>query len=268
MQVLDLSGNQIPALQSEIFKRAGLVNLQKVFLRNAGIHEIHQDAFRDMRILVEVDLSDNHVTSLELNTFFGNERLRILTLSGNPLKRLQSHQFPELGHLRNLELQRCALVEIHGLAFKGLTGLESLKLDNNHLSYLESRTLSVLPSLKTLTLDNNKWTCDCRLKSFRAWLIPDTPRKLYSGSQICSGPARLQKRRWEETKPSEFACSPEVQLTASTVQEEVNGNLSLACSITGDPEPELWWLFNGSPINLTRPDTSSLMVTSNSIIHR
>ncbi|XP_063989050.1 leucine-rich repeat, immunoglobulin-like domain and transmembrane domain-containing protein 3 isoform X1 [Diachasmimorpha longicaudata] len=270
MQVLDLSGNQIPALQAEIFKRAGLVNLQKVFLRNAGIHEIHPDAFRDMRILVEVDLSDNHVTSLEPNTFLGNERLRILTLSGNPLKRLKSRQFPELGHLRNLELQRCGLTEIHGLAFTGLTGLESLKLDNNQLLYLESRTLSVLPSLKTLTLDHNKWSCDCRLKSFRSWLIPETPRKLYSVSQICSGPPRLQKRRWEDTKPTEFACSPEVQLFASKVQEEVNGNLSLSCSVSGDPEPELWWLFNGSPINLTRPDnpTSSIIVTSNSNFYR
>lgn len=265
MQVLDLSGNKIPALQSEIFKRAGLVNLQKVFLRNAGIHEINADAFRDMRILVEVDLSDNHVVTLEPDTFLGNERLRVLTLSGNPLATLKSHQFPVLQHLRNLELQRCALSEIHGLAFASLSGLESLKLDGNQLTYLEPMTISTLTSLKTLTLDANKWSCDCRLKNFRTWLIPETPRKLYSVSQICVEPLRLKGRRWEDVKPSEFACSPQVKLYASTIQEEVNGNLSLACLVAGDPAPELWWQLNGSPLNLTRPEqtypSGSLVMT-------
>ncbi|XP_008561070.1 uncharacterized protein LOC103580913 isoform X1 [Microplitis demolitor] len=257
MQVLDLSGNKIPALQDEIFKRNGLVNLQKVFLRNAGIHEIHADAFKDMRILVEVDLSDNHVASLEPNTFFGNERLRVLTLSGNPLITLKSHQFPLLQHLRFLELQRCELTEIHSLAFVSLPGLESLKLDNNQLTHLDDTTISSLPSLKTLTLDANKWSCDCRLKSFRNWLIPDVPKKIYSVSQICNGPSRLEGRRWEDVKPADFACAPQVKVYSSPMQEEVNGNLSLSCLISGDPLPEFWWQLNGGFLNLTRNTEST-----------
>lgn len=255
MQVLDLSGNKIPALQVEIFKRAGLVNLQRVFLRNAGIHEIHADSFKDMRILIEIDLSDNHVTVLEPNTFLGNERLRILILSGNPLGALRNQQFPTLQHLRNLELQRCSLTEIHGQAFARLIGLEFLKLDGNQLQYLEPTLISGLSRLKTLTLDGNRWRCDCRLRGFRAWLIPtDAPSKLYSTPQICTAPPRLAGRRWEDAKPAEFACEPEVYVLASSVQEETNGNLSLACLATGDPEPEVWWQLNGGPLNATRLD--------------
>ena len=127
MQVLDLSGNQIPALQAEIFKHAGLLNLQRVFLRNAGISEIHGDAFKDMRILVEVDLSDNHLAALEPHTFSGNERLRLLVLTGNPLRLLRAHQFPVLQHLRALELQRCALKQVHPQAFQRLPSLETLR---------------------------------------------------------------------------------------------------------------------------------------------
>lgn len=254
MQVLDLSGNKIPALQTEIFKRAGLVNLQRVFLRNAGIYEIHADSFKDMRILIEIDLSDNHVMSLEPDTFVGNERLRILILSGNPLGTLCDKQFPVLQHLRNLELQRCSLTEIHGNAFGHLVGLEFLKLDGNQLEYLESSVIAGLSKLKTLTLDGNRWRCDCRLRGLRAWLIPDAPSKLYSVSQMCSGPARLKDRRWEDVKPSEFACEPEVFVLASSIQEETNGNLSLACLATGDPEPEVWWQLNGSPVNATKSD--------------
>lgn len=261
MQVLDLSGNKIPALQSEIFKRAGLLNLQRVFLRNAGIHEIHADSFRDMRILVEIDLSDNHVRTLEPDTFLGNERLRILILSGNPLGGLKSHQFPVLQHLRNLELQRCSLTDIHGQAFVRLLGLESLKLDGNELEYLEASVISSLPRLKTLTLDGNRWSCDCRLRGFRTWLIPETPSKLYSVPQSCSKPERLKGRRWEEVKPVEFACEPEVFVLASTIQEETNGNLSLACLATGDPEPEVWWQLNGGPVNLTRANDQPYLGT-------
>lgn len=267
MQVLDLSGNRIPALQAEIFKRAGLVNLQRVFLRNAGIYEIHAESFKDMRILIEIDLSDNHVTSLEPDTFLGNERLRILILSGNPLGTLCDKQFPVLQHLRNLELQRCSLTEIHGNAFAHLTGLEFLKLDSNYLEYLESSVIASLSKLKTLTLDSNRWRCDCRMRGLRTWLIPDASSKLYSTSQICSGPPRLAGRRWEDVKPVEFACEPEVFVLASTIQEETNGNLSLACLATGDPEPEVWWQLNGGPVNATKseqPYTGTLVVYATS----
>ncbi|XP_076231163.1 uncharacterized protein LOC143177211 [Calliopsis andreniformis] len=252
MQVLDLSGNKIPALQSEVFKRSGLLNLQRVFLRNAGIHQIHADSFRDMRILVEIDLSDNHVKALEPGTFLGNERLRILILSGNPLGSLKGQQFPLLQHLRNLELQRCSLSEIHGEAFVHLTGLESLRLDQNKLEYLQASVISNLPRLKTLTMEGNRWSCDCRLRDFRSWLISDVPNKLYSVPQMCSAPSRLEGRKWEDVKATEFACEPEVFVLASSIQEEINGNLSLACMATGDPEPEVWWQLNGGPVNATK----------------
>jgi len=261
MQVLDLSGNKIPALQAEIFKLAGLVNLQRVFLRNAGINNISADSFKDMRILVEIDLSDNHVTVLEPDTFLGNERLRILILSGNPLGILRNLQFPVLQHLRNLELQRCSLTEVQGQAFARLTGLEFLKLDANQLEYLEASVISGLSRLKTLTLDGNRWRCDCRLRDFRTWLIPDVPSKLYSVPQICSGPPRLEGRRWEDVKSTEFACEPKVFVLTSNIQEEINGNLSLACRASGDPEPEVWWQLNGGPVNATKSTDQPYMGT-------
>ncbi|XP_012265013.2 leucine-rich repeat-containing protein 24-like [Athalia rosae] len=251
MQVLDLSGNKILSLHADMFNRAGLLNLQRVFLRNAGISKIDKDAFRDLGILVEVDLSDNLIETLHPDTFLGNERLRILILSGNKLVKLTGPQFPDLPHLRNLELQRCSLNEIHNQAFARVTGLETLRLEGNHLEYVEALTFLPLIHLKTLSLDGNPWSCDCRLRKMRSWI---TPNRLYSAPQKCESPSRLEGRRWEDVKPQEFACGPEALVTANSFQEEMSGNLSLACMVTGDPEPEVWWQFNGSPLNVTRGD--------------
>lgn len=256
MQVLDLSGNKIVALNADVFSRAGLLNLQRVFLRNAGISTVDKDAFRELRILVEVDLSDNNIEILHSDTFLGNERLKLLILSGNKLSRLSGPQFPTLPHLRNLELQRCALSKIDSLAFAGVTGLETLRLEGNRLEHVEALAFLPLTHLKTLSLDGNPWSCDCRLRKLRVWL---TPNRLYSVPQHCEGPPRLAGRRWEEVKPQEFACAPEVEVTANSFQEEMSGNLSLACVATGDPQPELWWQFNGGPINVTRGEQAVLL---------
>lgn len=112
-----------------------------------------------------------------------------------------------------------------------------------------------LKNLKTLNLNNNKWKCDCRLKEFRAWIILNGP-KLYRVSQYCHVPSKLEGRLWEDVKPIEFACKPEVNVSASSLQAEINGNLSLACSSIGDPEPEVWWHLNGNVMNGTRSETN------------
>ena len=39
--------------------------------------KIHSSAFKDLRILVELDLSHNNLTHIEQDTFSGNERLQV-----------------------------------------------------------------------------------------------------------------------------------------------------------------------------------------------
>ncbi|KAJ9595809.1 hypothetical protein L9F63_013004 [Diploptera punctata] len=136
MQVLDLSGNDIPYLTKDAFRSVGLINLQRIFMRGTGIREIHKDAFRDLKILVEVDLSDNAVSSIHPDTFTGNDRLRVLYLNGNPITELRDRQFPTLPHLRTLEMKDCQLKRIHNEAFVHLSMLESLNLKGNQLRHL------------------------------------------------------------------------------------------------------------------------------------
>lgn len=248
MQVLDLSENSIQKLMKDAFKYYGLINLQKIFMRNTRLREVHRDAFKDLKILVEVDLSENEIKCIEPNTFYGNERLRVLYLSGNPLGQLVKEQFPTLPHLRTLELERCQLEEIHSDAFVHLFALESLNLKSNQLRTLSEKLFMNL-HLKSLSLDGNPWRCDCDLRVFRDWFLSSN---LHSVSLSCNEPETLSDRLWKEIPSEEFACPPNVILNSQPqVQAEAGENVSFGCFVSGDPEPKVTWLYEGSPINHT-----------------
>lgn len=246
MQVLDLSSNSIKNLPEDSFKRVGLLNLQRVFLRGCGIHNVHKDAFRELKILVELDLSDNLIGSLHQETFQGNERLRILYLNGNPLTEIKEMQFPVLQHLRTLELQHCQIKRVHRDAFLHLSSLESLNLNGNLLKWLSETVFLPISKLKTLSLDGNPWVCDCQLRSFRNWFIASN---LYSHPLSCIEPNVLSGSRWENIKPLDFACPPEVKVDRDSVLENAGNNVTFVCEVTGDPQPEVSWYFNGQSIN-------------------
>lgn len=246
MQVLDLSSNGIRVLPEDAFKRVGLLNLQRVFMRGCGIRDVHRDAFRELKILVELDLSDNLIGSLHPDTFHGNERLRVLYLNGNPLTEVGEAQFPVLQHLRTLEMQHCQIKRVHRDAFLHLAALESLNLNGNLLKRLSETVFLPVAKLKTLSLDGNPWVCDCQLRSFRNWLVASN---LYSHPLSCTEPVALSGSRWENVQPSEFACPPTVHIERDNVLEEAGSNVSFTCKVTGDPEPEVSWYFNGHGVD-------------------
>lgn len=245
-QVLDLTGNSIPYLTKDAFKSIGLLNLQRIFLRHTTLRELHPEAFRDLSILIEIDLSENKIEKIHPNTFLGNDRLRFLNLSGNPLKQLIHSQFPVLPHLKTIELQHCGLKSIHPDAFINLPQLETLNLNSNHLKNISESVFKSTIKLLTLKLDNNPWRCDCGLRDFRNWLLSSN---LYSIPLTCSEPPGLASHHWNEIPSAEFACGPEVTITDHMIQEEVGSNVTFRCHVTGDPEPEVIWLFNGKPVN-------------------
>ncbi|CAH1161742.1 unnamed protein product [Phyllotreta striolata] len=249
MQVLDLSGNTIAELPNSAFKSVGLINLQRIHLSRAGLVKIHRDAFKDLIILIEIDLSYNNIASLDPETFRGNERLRFLYLNGNPLRRLSRAQFPALPHLRTLELENCQLEAIDREAFVHLNALATLNLKNNSLTSLSEPTFMNFAHLTTLALDGNPWRCDCDLRGFRDWFLASILRSM---SLRCSEPEALKNRQWKDVSSEEFACPPKVfAYPQNQVQAEAGGNVSFGCHVLGDPEPQVFWLYDGSPLNHT-----------------
>lgn len=267
MQVLDVGGNSIAYLEREAFSGIGLINLQRVYLRGTRVKSLHRDAFRHLIILVEVDLAENDIDQLEPGTFSGNDRLKVLVLSGNPISRLVAEQFPPLQHLRTIELERCRLEFVHRDAFIHLPALESLDLRHNRLARLSEHVFMSNGRLNTLGLEGNPWRCDCQLRGFRNWFLAGRLRSVLPLS--CSEPERLHGSEWANVPSEEFACAPTVTLadtsggTAELVRAEVGGNVTFGCNVRGDPEPEVTWLYNGKPIgsgNASDPAPQPLLV--------
>ncbi|XP_018332027.1 peroxidasin-like protein [Agrilus planipennis] len=245
MQVLDLSGNSIPHLPRDAFKNAGLINLQRIFLRNAHLKRINRDAFRDLIILIEIDLSDNEIAEIEPDTFLGNERLRVIYLNRNPIRELKQAQFPPLPHLRSLEMEECQLEAVHRNAFIYLASLESLNMKSNRLRYLSEAAFLNFAHLKSLELNGNPWSCDCNLRGFRDWFLSS---KLHSDPLTCFEPENLSGLQWQSIPSDDFACPPNITLSHyPQVRVEAGGNVTFGCHISGDPEPEVTWLFDGKP---------------------
>lgn len=268
IQVLDLQNNSITYLKSEAFYSIGLVNLQKIFMKNTTLTVLHREAFKNLKILIEVDLSDNQLSLIPPGTFAGNERLKVLILNGNPLRELSLQQFPNLPHLRSLEIENCKLQEIHRDAFINLYQLEVLSLRRNALETLSDNVFRPIHKLKSLALENNPWKCDCTLRSLRNWFLAS---KLSSFSLICTEPESVKNKQWADVEPQQFACSPSVRVFQKMVQRDVGENATLNCLAKGDPEPEVTWLFNGYPLdsrNTTNTDQSLIIELDEGVLEK
>lgn len=86
-QSLILDGNPLLTLEKDVFKSAGLLNIQRLSVSKCHLVDVHEDAFRDLKILVELNLSSNNLTKLRPKTFGGNNNLQTIQLTNNPLIR-------------------------------------------------------------------------------------------------------------------------------------------------------------------------------------
>ncbi|XP_031633562.1 leucine-rich repeat-containing protein 24-like [Contarinia nasturtii] len=246
VQVLVLNENDIVTLNSEEFTTLGLVNLQRIYLKKSGVTSVHRDAFKNLKILVEIDLSENSIETLDKNTFNGNDRLRILYLNGNPLKMLMAYQFPVLPHLRSLDLHNCQINSIDPLAFANLELLELLNLKNNLLENLVEPVFQYMQKLKTLQLEGNPWRCDCHLRHFRNWYVKNHEK---SASLRCTNPMALRTKIWSSIDESQFGCQPTVDVYSEDIfNVDIGSNVTLSCLIYGDPLPTVAWELNGRDI--------------------
>ena len=86
IQVMHIDNNPIGQLTDMAFVSVNLINLQKVYMANCSLNNVHPGAFSSLVILIELDMSGNNLRTLHSGTFKGNIRLRKLWLTGNPIR--------------------------------------------------------------------------------------------------------------------------------------------------------------------------------------
>lgn len=243
-QVLDLSENNLQILPRETFVRAGLLNLQRVYLRGCRIGQIDDLAFKGLTNLIELDLSHNLLTAIPSGTFRDIPSLRDLLLSNNPIQKIDSHAFQNVPGLVKLDLSNCELQTVAPKAFEGIELLESLKLNGNRLTELRLHTVETLNRLHGVELHDNPWHCDCRLRVVKEWLtyhnIP------YTVAPICSGgPERVIQKTFGELHVDDFACKPEILPVSRYIEATAGDNATITCRANAVPAAHINWYWNG-----------------------
>ncbi|KAG4072414.1 hypothetical protein HA402_004346 [Bradysia odoriphaga] len=243
-QVLDMSGNNLQILPRDTFIRTGLVNLQKVYLRNCRLGQIDDDAFKGLTNLIELDLSHNLLTSIPTAALTHIESLRDLIMASNPIQKVESHAFRATDSLTKLDLSHCVIQTIAPEAFKGLHSLHSLKLNGNKLSELRPRTIETLSKLHGIELHDNPWFCDCRLRAAKSWLTENNIP--YPVAPQCSGgPERVIDRTFAELHVDDFACRPEIMPVSRFIEATSGENATIICRTSAVPSANVNWYWNG-----------------------
>ncbi|XP_076641368.1 uncharacterized protein LOC143352611 [Halictus rubicundus] len=246
-QVLDTSNNNIRILQSNIFVRVRLTNLQRLYLRECRIARIDSEALAGLTNLVELDLSDNLLAVVPSASFTNTPFLRDLVLSRNPLKRIHSHAFKSTPNLVKLDLSHTLLAEIEPNGFRGLELLESLKLNNNRLETLHPGTFEPLNKLTSIELHDNPWICDCHLREMKMWLVKHNLPTLLA--PMCHGPKQLLNRTFTDLEIDDFACRPILLIASRYAEATIGENASIVCRVSALPPAKVKWFWNGRLLN-------------------
>ncbi|XP_053670398.1 uncharacterized protein LOC128720726 [Anopheles nili] len=239
LQILDLSHNQIFELTSETFVIAQQMNLQKLYLRYNAMHRVHRDAFRNLTILIELDLANNNLTVIEPGVFHDLIKIRVIILNNNQLERIDSNLFQGLQYLTKVHMRSNRLVRIAQTSFVNVPNLSQIELDHNELKSLQKESFTGLDKLTSLSLTNNPWNCSCTMRSFAEYVMAN---KLYTSPTTCALPMSLAGREWVDIELDDFACAPNI--VESRIQYLGDGeNATFVCKVSGLPLPKIDWLF-------------------------
>jgi Leucine-rich repeat (LRR) protein len=84
------------------------------------------------------------------------QRLKVIELKNNNLKKISARQFDKLEKLTTLDLSGNNLTQLTSKSFGSIASLERLFVQRNNISHVEDYTFAQLVNLKVLSLASNR----------------------------------------------------------------------------------------------------------------
>lgn len=135
--------------------------LESLNLENNNIESVEANAIHNLPDLISLDLGNNHIKTIPLDTFTQSNHLKKLYFPFNNLTSLESILYVK-GPLEVLNLQKNNLTSINGIS--KLSSLITLKLDRNFISILPESEINKLKLLELLDISSNQITHICKLE--------------------------------------------------------------------------------------------------------
>lgn len=151
LSVLQLRHNKLNS--TDLFQAC--INITELDLEQNQIKIVPVNSFRSIRGLRILSLSHNHLLSVP-SAVRNVPTLAKLDLSFNNISLLDCHDFANMTRLRELSLEWNKISSLQQYVFKDLIRLQILKLHANQITKLNSAFKMFLPNLKQLRLNGNK----------------------------------------------------------------------------------------------------------------
>lgn len=129
--------------------------LNELSVIHSGLSEVNYQVFRDLQLLVTLNLTDNKLSDISVDTFEAVVNLRELDLSFNHIRKLHDDVFARLKRLEKLNLQNNLIESINGELLKYLINLKSLSLQANKLNSISANLLTPFAALEMVDLSGN-----------------------------------------------------------------------------------------------------------------
>ncbi|KAF5302482.1 hypothetical protein FQR65_LT08572 [Abscondita terminalis] len=153
MQILDLSGNGIKAIEEGIFE--GCESLQELYLNHNSFYYVPISSLNGPKALKVLELRENRIGGLKRMSFHNQQTLERIDLSQNLISNIEGGSLQNLKNLRILKLRHNKLKKFNSDVFQGADNLERLDLAENIISEFPEAALKTLFHLRYLNLSSN-----------------------------------------------------------------------------------------------------------------
>lgn len=132
--------------------------LEHIDLANNRLHSMQNlTQFERLRYL---DVSNNHLHDIGLNSFARMHQLEVLNLRSSGLAHINFGLFSHKSKLRTLDLSYNDLGHCDFRMFVAMTSLVQLNLNGNNLSELDATEIRrIFPALTKIGISQNDWSC-------------------------------------------------------------------------------------------------------------